>query len=176
MYPVLQGVGTPQYAFFKMEHNGDPVALSSDLERGTYNLPSHRSYFLDFNSNFLNFLVTSSFLRYLLLQVLIALGLCKDWYYTDHGLWKKIASNEYRRCAVVESYESIRHVLKRILREDSGEYQMFQEIFEEITKAIKEKQFVQRFSLKALPNIHSRLVQLINVLMKRPLLNDLQKA
>ncbi|KAG6554695.1 hypothetical protein Mapa_003714 [Marchantia paleacea] len=109
-------------------------------------------------------------------EVLIALGLCKDWYYTDHGLWKKIASNEYRRCAVIESYESIRHVLKRILREDSNEYQMFQEIFDEITRAIKESQFVQRFNLKALSNVHTRLVQLINVLMKRPLLNDLQKV
>ncbi|KAL3696578.1 hypothetical protein R1sor_010654 [Riccia sorocarpa] len=114
-------------------------------------------------------------------EFLVALGLCEKWYPSDRALWRKVASNEYRRCAVIEAYESIRHVLGRILRGDRKECQLFEDIFRDIDKAIKENQFRNRFDCdkegkSALRKIHGRLVDLIALLLKRPLLNDLQKV
>ncbi|KAL2643326.1 hypothetical protein R1flu_010913 [Riccia fluitans] len=114
-------------------------------------------------------------------ELLVALGLCEKYYTSDRALWKKVASNEYRRCAVIEAYESIQHVLRRILRNDRNESQIFTEIFHDIDLAIKENQFRNRFDTdkegkSALRKIHGRLVDLLALLLKRPLLNDLQKV
>jgi callose synthase len=87
-------------------------------------------------------------------QLLLALGYCDPqhhWYHSDHWLWRKIASNEYRRCAVIESYESVKHVFSRIILDNSGDSYIFPVIFKEIDDAIHQERFMKTFKLKVLP-------------------------
>ncbi|KAJ7533488.1 hypothetical protein O6H91_13G051600 [Diphasiastrum complanatum] len=110
-------------------------------------------------------------------EILLALGQAKRWDGNDKALWRKICKNEYRRCAVIEFYESIKHILlRRIVKETSIELQIVAAIFDEIETAIQSGTFTERFNLSELPEIHSRVVALVNILCKRPTSSDLQKV
>lgn len=116
---------------------------------------------------------------YVLVQLLIALGYCDPkhhWYPNDHWLWRKIAQNEYRRCAVIESYESLKHMLSRIIKETGEDRHIFPAIFKEIDVAIGNQRFMKTFKLKGLPDVHARLMKLITALMKRPRSKDAQSV
>lgn len=70
---------------------------------------------------------------------------------------------------MIECYDSMKHVLRKILKEDSEEYQIFIIIFEEIDAAIFGKRFTSTFLLRELMEVHSRVVDLINsLLLTRP--------
>lgn len=87
----------------------------------------------------------------------------------DKQLWGIISKNEYRMCAVIESYESIKHILlRRLLRNDSVEYNIIQSFFEEIDASIRNQRFTTSFLLRELLNIHTRVVHLIEVLLNKP--------
>ncbi|CAM6127243.1 unnamed protein product [Calypogeia fissa] len=112
-------------------------------------------------------------------ELLIALGYCDPvhhWYHSDHWLWRKIASNEYRRGAVIECYESLKHVLSRITREASEDDHIFPAIFKEIDDSIHQERFIKTFKLKVLPDVHNRLMKLIYVLLGRPLQGEVHKV
>ena len=95
----------------------------------------------------------------------------------DKMLWGIISKNEYRRCAVIECYESMKHILLgRLLRNDSEEYQIIKSVFEEIDASILNQRFTSTFLLRELLNIHERVVHLIEVLLGRPTTSQIQKV
>lgn len=92
-------------------------------------------------------------------------------------LWAMISKNEYRRCAVIECYESIKHILLReLLKTDSVEYKIMQIVFEEIDTSIKNQRFTSTFLLREILNIHGRVVHLVEVLLTKPTKKQLQKV
>lgn len=96
-------------------------------------------------------------------QVQTALDLVKNKNTADKAVWKKITKSEYRRCAVVESYESIRHILvNRILRLNSADQILVKTLFEDhIDRAINQRKFTVAFSLTKLPEVHKCVLTLV---------------
>lgn len=110
------------------------------------------------------------------LQILLALNNVRYHRGDDRSVWDVICKSEYRRCAVIECYESMKHVLRRILRDDSAEYQIYLGIFEEIDASIIQGRFTSTFMLPELLNVHSGVVHLIELLLSRPTQKQLQKV
>lgn len=117
---------------------------------------------------------TIFFLFYL--QILLALNNVRYHRGDDRSVWDVICKSEYRRCAVIECYESMKHVLRRILRDDSAEYQIYLGIFEEIDASIIQGRFTSTFMLPELLNVHSGVVHLVELLLSRPTQKQLQKV
>ncbi len=90
----------------------------------------------------------------------------------DKSLWRKICANDYRRCAVIESYETIKFVLREIVRENTTEYQRFLSIYEEIDMSIRQNGFTTTFKLKELPKVHEAVLELVKDLLAWPTHND----
>jgi callose synthase len=90
----------------------------------------------------------------------------------DKSLWRKICANDYRRCAVIESYETIKFVLREIIRESTTEYQRFLSIYEEIDMSIRQNRFTTTFKLKELPKVHEAVLELVKDLLAWPTHND----
>lgn len=110
------------------------------------------------------------------LQILLALHSVQYRRGDDKSVWKVICKSEYRRCAVVECYQSVKHVIRKILKEGSEEYEIFLAIFEEIDGATIQGRFTSTFFLPELMNIHSRVVDLISILLTRPNKKEIQKV
>lgn len=89
----------------------------------------------------------------------------------DKTVWKKVIKSEYRRCAVVESFESLKHILVyRILRPNSADQIMVKSLFEEhIDIAINQRRFTEAFSLSKLSEVHKCVLNLVkNILAQKP--------
>ncbi|KAL8506567.1 hypothetical protein ACS0TY_017456 [Phlomoides rotata] len=84
----------------------------------------------------------------------------------DRWLWYKICKNEYRRCAVIEAYDSLKHFLLAIVKIDSEERSIIRTFFQEIDQWIQLEKFTKNYNLIALPKIHEKLVHLISLTLK----------
>ncbi|KAH7445830.1 hypothetical protein KP509_01G025800 [Ceratopteris richardii] len=101
-------------------------------------------------------------------EVLAAVSMTQVWQGNDdQRLWTKICKNEYRRCAVVECYDSIKYLLKRILNEGSEEYRIVDDLFNQIEREIEEGTFCENFKVSALAEVHSRILGLVTVLSNK---------
>lgn len=115
-------------------------------------------------------------------EIHTALNIVKNMHAEDKAVWKKIIKSDYRRCAVIESYESIRHILKnRILRKNSSDQILVSTLFDDhIDRALNQKpmgQFTEAFSLSKLPGVHQRILTLVNsMLALKMLLSKHDKA
>ncbi|KAL3754723.1 hypothetical protein ACJRO7_001911 [Eucalyptus globulus] len=83
---------------------------------------------------------------------------------TDKSLWYKICKNEYRRCAVIEAYDSVKHLLLEIVKIDSKEHSVITDSFEKIDRSIKDGKFTKQFNLSMLPKIHKYISKLAKLL------------
>ncbi|KAL5730362.1 Callose synthase 12 [Ranunculus cassubicifolius] len=97
----------------------------------------------------------------------------------DKWLWKKICKNEYRRCAVIESYDSTKHLLLEIIREGTEEHTIIRNLFLEIDDAVQFDKFTHTYKTTALPQVHGKLISLLAHLIKPKkdmslIVNDLQ--
>lgn len=105
------------------------------------------------------------------MQIHIAVGLIKDKYTNDTSLWRRVKKSEYRRCAVIEAYESIKHILlHRIVMpvEHSADHILLKSLFEDhIDKAINQKQFALAFSLSKIPEVHKYILDLVQKISTR---------
>lgn len=52
---------------------------------------------------------------FFLLQIPIALDMAAQFRTRDSDLWKRICADEYMKCAVIECYESFKHVLHTLV-------------------------------------------------------------
>lgn len=106
------------------------------------------------------------------MQIHLALGLIKkfeDTYVDDKYVWKKIAKREYGRCAVIESYESIKHILlNRIVRVNSPDHILLKTLFEDhIDSGINKRAFTIAFNLSKIPKVHERILDLVKNISAR---------
>ncbi|KAI6672994.1 hypothetical protein NL676_000900 [Syzygium grande] len=100
-------------------------------------------------------------------ELLLALGQAKELVDApDKWLWYKVCKNEYRRCALIESYDSVKHLLLKIIRVNSEEHSIMTVLFQEIDHSIEIEKFTQSFKLTALPQIHNNLIKLVELLIK----------
>ncbi|KAG2687606.1 hypothetical protein I3760_09G059700 [Carya illinoinensis] len=92
----------------------------------------------------------------------------------DRSLWLKICKNEYRRCAVIEAYDSIKYLLLMIIKDGREEYSIVENLFKEIDYEIKNGKLTQEFKMSVLSKIHAKLIALVK-LLNQPI-KDLSEA
>ncbi|KAF9588439.1 hypothetical protein IFM89_010198 [Coptis chinensis] len=113
-------------------------------------------------------------------ELLLALSQAKELVDApDKWLWKKIGKNEYRRCAVIETHDSIKHLLLEIIRNGTEEFSIIRNLFVEIDHAVQVEKFTETYKTTALPQIHAKLISLLGLLNKpkkdmSKIVNDLQ--
>lgn len=84
---------------------------------------------------------------------------------SDSWLWPKICKNEYRRCAVIEAYDSIRYLLLLVVKSGSEENSIVANFFQEIERYIEIGKFTEMYKMTLLPQIHAKLISLIKLLL-----------
>ncbi|XP_042519046.1 callose synthase 12 [Macadamia integrifolia] len=100
-------------------------------------------------------------------ELLLALSQAKELVDApDKWLVRKICKHEYRRCAVIESYDSIKYLLLEIVKEGTEEHSIITNLFQEIDHAIQIEKFTQTYKTTALPQIHSKLITLLELIIK----------
>ncbi|XP_037492451.1 callose synthase 11 isoform X2 [Jatropha curcas] len=82
----------------------------------------------------------------------------------DRWIWLKISNNEYRRCAVIEVYDSIKYLLLTVVRQGTEEYSIVLKIFEEIDNSIQFEKVTEAYNLEILERLHSKLISLVDLL------------
>ncbi|KAK3446060.1 hypothetical protein EUGRSUZ_A01817 [Eucalyptus grandis] len=82
----------------------------------------------------------------------------------DTRIWYKICKNEYRRCAVIEAYDSVKHLLLKILGPNSEEHSIVAVLFKEIDHSLQIRKFSEMFDMTVLPKIHATLTHLVELL------------
>ncbi|KAL7216000.1 hypothetical protein ACSBR1_028030 [Camellia fascicularis] len=100
-------------------------------------------------------------------ELLLALSQAKELVEApDKRLWHKMCKNEYRRCAIIEAYDSVRHLLLAIVKCDTEEHSIITVLFQEIDQSIQIEKFTKTFKMTALPKIHAKLITLLELLIK----------
>ncbi|KAH9607937.1 hypothetical protein KSS87_011766 [Heliosperma pusillum] len=109
-------------------------------------------------------------------ELLLALGQAKELVDApDKWLWYKICKNEYRRCAVIEAYDCLKHFLLTIVKRGTEEHSIIMVLFQEIDHAIEIEKFTKTFDLSALKKIHEKMDGLLK-LFSEPKKTDLNKV
>lgn len=100
-------------------------------------------------------------------EVLLALSQAKELVDApDRWLWHKISKYEYRRCAVIEAYDSTRSLLLEIVKLNSEEHSIIITFFQQIDQWIQLEKFTKYYSLTALPQIRGKLIALLDLILK----------
>ncbi|XVF38236.1 hypothetical protein REPUB_Repub20aG0082600 [Reevesia pubescens] len=86
---------------------------------------------------------------------------------SDKRLWYKICKNEYRRCAVIETYDSVKYLMLEILiNNNTEEHSILKVLFQEMDHSVEFDKFTLTFEMTALPQIHSKLIKLVELLLE----------
>lgn len=108
-------------------------------------------------------------------ELLLALSQAKELVDApDKWLWYKIRKNEYRRCAVIEAYDCIKHLLIAIIKGNTEEHSIVTILFQEIDHSLEIEKLTKTFKMTALPQLHVKLIALLVQLNKPE--KDLKKV
>ncbi|ONM37944.1 Callose synthase 11 [Zea mays] len=99
-------------------------------------------------------------------ELLLALSQAKELVADDRTHWSRIRNNEYRRCAVIEAYDSIRHLLLEIIEDGTVEHIIFSQLFFAFDAAMENGKFCEEYKIELLPEIHSSVIALVELLLK----------
>nr|GEX66777.1 callose synthase 12-like [Tanacetum cinerariifolium] len=100
-------------------------------------------------------------------ELLLALSQAKELVDApDKWLWYKMTKSEYRRCAVIEAYDSAKHLLLAIVKLNTPEHSIVTTFFQEIDNAINIEKFTKTFNMLTLPKLHAKLITLIELIIK----------
>ncbi|KAJ4836810.1 hypothetical protein Tsubulata_035623, partial [Turnera subulata] len=100
-------------------------------------------------------------------ELLHALDLAKDFPDVPDGwLWDKICNNEYRRCSVIEVYDSLKALLLEIIKPNSEEHSIIVKFFAEIDNQLQMEKFTDAARITELPQLHTLFLQLVELLNK----------
>ncbi|KVH89522.1 callose synthase 11-like [Cynara cardunculus var. scolymus] len=83
----------------------------------------------------------------------------------DRWIWFRICNSEYRRCAVIEAYCSIRFLILEIIQNRSEEHSIVTRLFMEIDHFLGSGEFTKVYKTETLPRIHAQLIKLIGILL-----------
>jgi callose synthase len=93
-------------------------------------------------------------------ELSLALGQAKEVTGSDPRLWRKICKNDYCCCAVIEVYDSAKHMLLEIIKEGTKEHGIVTQFFSDFDGSMKMEKFTVEYKMTELHNIHTRLVAL----------------
>ncbi|KAK8623711.1 hypothetical protein V6N13_065074 [Hibiscus sabdariffa] len=101
-------------------------------------------------------------------ELLRALVLATDLFDApDNWLWYKICKNEYRRCAVIETYDSVKYLMIHVLiKRNTEEHSILKVLFQEIDRSTETGKFTRTFRTAALIQVHSKLIKLLVLLLE----------
>ncbi|PPD72664.1 hypothetical protein GOBAR_DD30437 [Gossypium barbadense] len=75
--------------------------------------------------------------------------------------------NEYRRCAVIETYDCVKYLmLHKLIKSSTEEHSILKALFQEIDHSIEIEKFTKTFRMIALLQIHARLIKLVELLLE----------
>ncbi|XP_031124227.1 callose synthase 11-like [Ipomoea triloba] len=83
----------------------------------------------------------------------------------DQWVWFRICKNEYRRCAVIEAYDSIKFLLLELVKYDTEEHSIVTKLFMDIDDCLRFEKFTKAYKTTVLPQIHEKLVSLVGLLL-----------
>ncbi|CAN8270758.1 unnamed protein product [Cochlearia groenlandica] len=96
-------------------------------------------------------------------KIPIALDMAAQFRKKDSDLWKRICADEYMKCAVIECYESFKHVLHTLVIGEN-EKRIIGIIIKEVESNISKNSFLSNFRMAPLPALCSKFVELIGIL------------
>ncbi|KAF8695981.1 hypothetical protein HU200_036860 [Digitaria exilis] len=99
-------------------------------------------------------------------ELSLALGQAKEVKGPDRRLWRKVCKNDYRRCAVIEVYDSAKHLLLEIVKEGTEEHDIVTQLFNDFDGSMAADKFTVEYKMTELHNVHTRLVALLNLILK----------
>ncbi|XP_075522833.1 callose synthase 11-like [Primulina tabacum] len=83
----------------------------------------------------------------------------------DRWVWFRICRNEYRRCAVMEVYDSIKYLLLYIIKYNTDEHSIATKFFMDVDNYIRFEKFTEAYGITLLPKIHEQLIYFIELLL-----------
>ncbi|WCJ27033.1 glucan synthase-like 1 [Euphorbia peplus] len=92
----------------------------------------------------------------------------------DRWIWLKISKSEYRRCAVIEAYDSIKYLLLKFVRYGTEEHSIIEKFFDDLQNNIQSEKVTESYKMEKLARIHAKLIVLVEFLMGQK--QDLNKA
>ncbi|KAL4643989.1 hypothetical protein ACB092_02G131300 [Castanea dentata] len=102
-------------------------------------------------------------------KIPIALDMAAQFRSRDSDLWKRISADEYMKCAVIECYESLKHVLNALVVGDT-EKRIMGIIFKEVESSISKNTLLLNFRMGPLPTLCGQFVELVGILKDGDLL------
>ncbi|KAM3370692.1 hypothetical protein ACQJBY_018185 [Aegilops geniculata] len=99
-------------------------------------------------------------------ELSLALAQAKEFQGSDRRLWSKICKNDYRRCAVIEAYDSTKYLLLKIIKNTSEERAIVTRLFRDFDESIEKELFTVEHKMPVLQNIHAELVALLSLLLE----------
>ncbi|CAK9146928.1 unnamed protein product [Ilex paraguariensis] len=96
-------------------------------------------------------------------KIPIALDMAVQFRSKDADLWKRICSDEYMKCAVVECYESFKLVLNALVVGET-EKRIIGLIIREVESNISKNTFLANFRMGPLPTLCKKFVELVDIL------------
>lgn len=98
-------------------------------------------------------------------KIPIALDMAKDFKGRDDDeLFKKITSDHYMKSAVVECYQTVKHIILGLL-EDEEDKMIVSRICTELEDSIVEGRFLQKHKMSGLPQLNDKLEKFLKLLM-----------
>ncbi|CAL9780103.1 unnamed protein product [Musa acuminata subsp. burmannicoides] len=99
-------------------------------------------------------------------ELLLALSLVNEYKANDRKHWRMICKNEYRRCAIIEVYDSIKSLLLDIINKGTEEHSIVARVYEEFDNWIRVEKFSVEYNMFILQSIYDKLVILLGTLVK----------
>ncbi|KAK9991306.1 hypothetical protein SO802_026291 [Lithocarpus litseifolius] len=96
-------------------------------------------------------------------EIPIALDMAAQFRSRDSDLWKRISADEYMKCAVIECYESLKHVLNALVVGET-EKRIMGIIFKEVESSISKNTLLLNFRMGPLPTLCGQFVELVGIL------------
>ncbi|TVU35570.1 hypothetical protein EJB05_17468 [Eragrostis curvula] len=99
-------------------------------------------------------------------ELSLALGQAKEVPGPDRRLWWKVCKNDYRRCAVIEVYDSAKYMLLEIIKERTEEHGIVSQLFCEFEESMKLEKFTVEYKMSELKKVYTSLVALLSLILE----------
>ncbi|XP_027344376.1 callose synthase 5-like [Abrus precatorius] len=96
-------------------------------------------------------------------KIPVALDMAAQFRGRDSDLWKRICADEYMKCAVIECYESFKHVLHDLVIGET-EKSIISIIIKEVESNISKNTLLINFRMGFLPSLCKKFVELVEIL------------
>ncbi|XP_057418669.1 callose synthase 5 [Lotus japonicus] len=96
-------------------------------------------------------------------KIPVALDMAAQFRGKDSDLWKRICADEYMKCAVIECYESFKHILNALVVGEA-EQRTISVIIREIESSISKNTLLSNFRMGYLPSLCKKFVELVEIL------------